>query len=517
MSAGPPIGFEPAGDEQRMDVARYVAALRRSGWLIALIVVPLTLAVLALSLALPKSYSATATLVVEERADTPVSPDAASATRRLATIRQLLTSRDVLADAAGRLPGESLDTLRDKVEATADDDTDILQVQATDGDAAGAAAIANGVAQTFLQRRRAAERQRFAEARTRLERALADARARGASAAEQRALRERLSELGVSAISTSDGLELAQLALPPDSPDSPRPLQNAVFALFASLFLAVLAALARDLIAPRIADPRQLMTLTGLAPLVVLPAARRSRSEAQVREACEALAASLRVQLSRSQRVVLVTGATAGDQRSAITVGLGRALAASGEPTLVVSADLRHPDLHRQLGVPAAPGLADVLDAIERAGGEDAGRMVRAATRAGEHPSYGELRALLSGRPAQHPAASLSGDALGVVFEQLARSEYRYVLVEGPPLLGPIDGQLVARWADAVLVVCRLESMSPADGAELGALLGRLDAPVLGAVVIGGRRLRYSLPAWTPVRAPLAQKRRARSASSRPR
>lgn len=44
-------------DEQPTDVSRYVAAIRRGAWLIALIVVPLTLSVLALSLALPKTYS----------------------------------------------------------------------------------------------------------------------------------------------------------------------------------------------------------------------------------------------------------------------------------------------------------------------------------------------------------------------------------------------------------------------------------------------------------------------------
>ena len=60
------------------------------------------------------------------------------------------------------------------------------------------------------------------------------------------------------------------------------------------------------------------------------------------------------------------------------------------------------------------------------------------------------------------------------------------MVVEGAPLLGPVDGQLVARWADAVLVVCRLDRLSPSDATELGDVVSRLDAPVLGAVLIGG-------------------------------
>ena len=67
------------------------------------------------------------------------------------------------------------------------------------------------------------------------------------------------------------------------------------------------------------------------------------------------------------------------------------------------------------------------------------------------------------------------------MFEELGSSEYRYVVVEGAPLLGPVDGQLVARWADAVLVVCRLDRLSPSDATELGDVV----SPARGA---GARR-----------------------------
>jgi polysaccharide biosynthesis transport protein len=170
-------------------------------------------------------------------------------------------------------------------------------------------------------------------------------------------------------------------------------------------------------------------------------------------------------------------------------------------PTLLASTDLRRPTLHQQLGVPAAPGMGEVLSALERDPGKSAAGLIRDATRAHERPLPGELRALPSGDTSQHPAALLSGESLGVVFEELGRSEYRYVVVEGPSLLGPIDGQLVARWADAVLVVCRLDRLSPDEAVETGEVLARLRAPVLGSVVIGGTRVSYSLPAWTPVRA----------------
>jgi Mrp family chromosome partitioning ATPase len=95
----------------------------------------------------------------------------------------------------------------------------------------------------------------------------------------------------------------------------------------------------------------------------------------------------------------------------------------------------------------------------------------------------------------------LSGDALGVLFDALVRSTYRFVIVEGAPLTGPIDGQLLARVADAVLVVCRLDRLSPGDATEVGEMLARVDAPALGAVVIGGTTASYSVGASMPERA----------------
>jgi Mrp family chromosome partitioning ATPase len=157
--------------------------------------------------------------------------------------------------------------------------------------------------------------------------------------------------------------------------------------------------------------------------------------------------------------------------------------------------------LHKVLDVPPGPGVGEVLDRLERDPRESADDLIAAATRAHERPGRGEMRALPSGDPSQHPAALLSGEALGTMFSELGRSEYRYVVVECPPLLGPIDGHLVTRFADAVLVVCHLDRLSPDDATELGDMVARLDAHVLGAVLVGGTSVRYSLPLTAPVRA----------------
>jgi Mrp family chromosome partitioning ATPase len=87
-----------------------------------------------------------------------------------------------------------------------------------------------------------------------------------------------------------------------------------------------------------------------------------------------------------------------------------------------------------------------------------------------------------------------------MLFAALESSDYRFIVVDGSPLLGVVDGPLLARYADAVIAVCRLDRITPAAAAELGDVLQQLHAPALGLVAIGARGVvPYSLglARWT--------------------
>ena len=137
--------------EQSTDVPAYLAALRRGAWLMALIVVPLTATVLVLSLVLPKTYSATSSLVLEEPTGVLEAPSAETSTRRLATIRRLLISQRACSSARPQTcPASPATRWRTRSRPPSTIVADIIEVRALDGDAEGAAAIANGVTRTFL-------------------------------------------------------------------------------------------------------------------------------------------------------------------------------------------------------------------------------------------------------------------------------------------------------------------------------------------------------------------------------
>jgi Mrp family chromosome partitioning ATPase len=60
-------------------------------------------------------------------------------------------------------------------------------------------------------------------------------------------------------------------------------------------------------------------------------------------------------------------------------------------------------------------------------------------------------------------------------------------MLDGPPLLGLVDSQVLAQRADGVLIVCRPDRMTPENAIALRELLARLEVKPLGLVIVGAR------------------------------
>jgi capsular exopolysaccharide synthesis family protein len=478
-----------------VEVGRYFDAFKRSRWLIALIVVGVTAAVFAISLLLPKTYQATSKLVLNATPSTVASSDAQSTQRDLATVKASLTYRPLLAAAAKNgLAGETVNSLRGEVQASVDQDANVISIVGTDDTARGAAAIANVVAATFLARERREQQQQVKHTRAVLTQALAGLQAsltplNQAEIGPQIAtVKQQLTDLALSANSPA-ALELGERAERPSSPSSPKPVRNAIFGLFASLFIAALVVLARAQLRPRISGSRELGRLLDLPVMVEVPFVRRrfghspNTLSAIEYEAYQTLQATLRMQLPPdSQRTVLVTSALHGEGKTEVTAALGLVLAQAGQRTWLVSADMRWPRLHELFDVAQTPGLAEVL-----AGGRQGESAVTVGARQGSPENGGRLHVLASGQRPPDPAQLLAGGALDGFFDDIRESEYDYVLLDGPPLLGLVDSQVLAQRVDGVIVVCRPDRLTSGNAIDMRELLQRLHAPALGLVVIGGR------------------------------
>ncbi len=143
-------------------------------------------------------------------------------------------------------------------------------------------------------------------------------------------------------------------------------------------------------------------------------------------------------------RVLVVSSAGAGDGKTLSAVNTAGALAMKGETSvLLLDADLRKPSLARALGLPAEPGLAEVLNGECRF--EDA--IVQTA-------QFPNLYVLPAGKARRNPAELLDSRRWHQLCDRL-RSEFRFVVMDTPPISAVTDYDLVQAVADGVIFVVR--------------------------------------------------------------
>jgi capsular polysaccharide biosynthesis protein len=430
-----------------VDLRRVSSAIRRSGRLVLAIVLLVTGLVLAVSLLSPAHYRASARIADDPAVGEGV--DIATADRQLATGRELVTAPAVLAGAARHLPGETVETLDGSVTAKVDPTASILDVVVTGRDPARVARVANAVAAAFIAESERVERLAAARAREGLADEVERLRKAGAPGTTLEPMRERLSDLAVSEVTSDSGLRLVERAVMPSVPYAPRPLRSALLACFAALLLAVLIAVARDRLRPPVPDARTLSWVVGLPLIAALPPARengplrslrgilghRRRASTAVDQTVieeAALQAAVRGALPpRGQRVVLVHSIDEYDGAAQVAAGLARALAWSGHATVLVRFEA--PDGRAQ---PTADfptlGCTDIDEQLD----------------------------------------------------ELKRTDYRYVVVQSPRAArGTRLRQLAAR-PTAVVLVARLGVATTADGAAARRLVDALGLRGLGLVVI---------------------------------
>jgi Mrp family chromosome partitioning ATPase/capsular polysaccharide biosynthesis protein len=484
--------------EDAIEVGRYLEALRRGRWVIVTIVAIVTGLVLAFSLSLHKTYEATASIIVDNSSGLVASSEPRVVERNLETTAALVTTSAVLTEAAKSLPGETRVSIAKRVNSSVSENANIINIKASDSTGKGAAELAYAVARAFLNQHAASQRAQTATALSLINDQIAALRARAATeptiAAQLSTLQARAAELEAASASAGSQLQLIQRPNIPSSPSSPRPLRNAVIALFASIFLAVLVALGREQLTPRVTSQREISHLLGLPVLSGIPYLRRRVDARYARaeyETYQTLSAALRLALPPGPHphIMLVTSATHGEGKTTVVSRLGRVLAQAGNRTLVISGDLRWPKLDEALNVSGRPGLRELLTLNpdgRPVGFDEVEKLILPAQ--GELGSRrGELDVLPAGRHGGDASELLHTPALPSLIEALRGSSYAYVLIDSPPILGVADGQMFAQFCDEVLVVARLDRLRTADAIDLHEMLGRLDANPVGLVVIGTR------------------------------
>lgn len=143
-------------------------------------------------------------------------------------------------------------------------------------------------------------------------------------------------------------------------------------------------------------------------------------------------------------KFVLVSSPATGDGKTVTSINLAAAFALKEDTrVLLVDGDLRRSRISEALGIPASPGLADLLS-----GRAD----IRSAlVRAEQLPN---LFLLPAGRPGAR-AAELLESARWHLFIQQVRTNFSTIICDGPPIATVADYELLELACDGVIVVAR--------------------------------------------------------------
>lgn len=289
-------------------------------------------------------------------------------------------------------------------------------------------------------------------------------------------LQTRLKEAEIRDAVTPADVRPIDEALVPTRPVAPRPVRNLMIATVLGLLLGLAAALGRELLdtAVRSTDDVKLATRMPILGVIPrdragmnghgrrLPRIRKVRPEefvpgtrvsmqADPHSAVAEAFRMLRTNISYSRiggapQLMLVTSAMPGDGKSTSSVNLAMALAQQGTRTLLVDGDLRRGTQHTLLGLPQEPGLTEVL--LGRVSLAEAVRQVPTGMEGKT------LDVLPTGLFPPNPAELLGSDRAAELFTQL-RGEYQAIVVDAPPLNLVSDASVLARMADATLLVTR--------------------------------------------------------------
>ena len=457
-----------------------LATLRRGAPLVLVTAAIVTLLAVALSLRQQSLYTATADVFISSQPNSNNNAVGALAflssdpERVLATQAAVARIPEVAALAVKHGPtGVSPSELLGSSTVTSDPNADVLSFSVTDPDPDMARRLANAYAGGFVAYRRQQDTSSLRQARSELDKRMADLRASGAGPSDptlgkllQDSQRLRTREL-LQQSNSSIGNPAAGAAK-----IQPRPVRDGFLGAFLGLALGIGLVFVRNALNTRVRSASEIEERLGIPLLGRVPPPPKRLADANrlavieephstQSEAYRMLATNIElINLDRGAKSFMVASAGRGEGKSTTAASLAVTFARRGLHVVLLEADLRRPVLGKMLLLDEGPGLTDV--ALGRADLEEA----LAATQLSNDQSMptngagtapGVLEVLEAGPAPPSPPEFLKSQAVAQIISRLS-DRGDLLIIDTPPLLHVSDAMtmMLSAKVDCAIIAARI-------------------------------------------------------------
>lgn len=430
-----------------MELMDYVRILRRH-WLI--VVAGALLGVIAggaISLAITRTYTASTQFFVAIQNTGTITELQQGNSFGQARVQSYIRTAKTPAVLQPTIDSLGLDVLpsdlAERIKATADLNTVLITISASDSSPATAAAIAQAVGESLIQ------------------------------------VVDRL-ESPTNGQPSPVRLSVLTPAVAPVEPSAPDTKMNIAIGLLAGLALGLGIAVLRSALDVKVRGEADVKKITNSAilggisfdedaarkPLLTQtpPLSPRAESFRQLRTNLQFS------HVSHSSKTVLITSSLPGEGKSTTAINLAIALAQSGQTVALIDADLRRPMVGEYLGLERNAGLTTALvgstplEDLLRPWGED------------------QLFVLTSGQIPPNPSELLGSEAMKQIIKRL-ENDFDAVIIDAPPLLPVTDAAVLSQLVGGVVLVVGSQQVKTNDVEKSLAALEMVKAEVLGIVL----------------------------------
>jgi capsular exopolysaccharide synthesis family protein len=169
-------------------------------------------------------------------------------------------------------------------------------------------------------------------------------------------------------------------------------------------------------------------------------------------------------------KVIMVTSAGPGEGKTTTSVNLAITYAQADRNVLLIDADMRKPNVHKNFLVSNLKGLSTVIS------GQSQWENTVIPT------FIPNLSLLTSGPVAPNPSEMLGSHRMKRIIED-AKQTYDIVIIDTPPTLAVTDAQIVATNCDGVIIVTEHGRVKREYSKKVKAILEYVQAKILGVVI----------------------------------